>query len=210
MKRINILLIFFALILITIGLLIFATCWTFDTKSLISQYAGVLVTGIGFILAIYQYFHSENKKQKDYLDLIVETKTDNDYYSIKTQVLNKSGEIKDIVYAFALITPQDENIVNAIQTLVTFKQWDIEIKCSNHFFKLKEEITSLLLFEKMVIIPLSFYYSENIRIGNENPCYTYSFDNKTIGLDKGIYSVRFFIYPKIGYHRSTVDSLVIN
>ena len=45
-------------------------------------------------------------------------------------------------------------------------------------------------------------------IGNENPSYTYTFD-KNVGIDKGIYSVRFFIFPHVGYHRSTVDSLII-
>ncbi len=217
MKTTKILIIVFSICLIVIGLLIFTTCWTNETKSLISQYAGIIVTGIGFIIAIYQlkissnqYFDDLKKKNKDYLDLGIDTKFNDGVHSIKTQVINKSGEDKEIDYSFILITQQDSNIVSQVQELINVKGWDITMTCSNDFNKLKDYIDIPVLVNNSIgIIPLGFYYLENIRIGNENPCYTYSFDSNILGLKKGIYSARFFIYPKIGYHRSTVDSLII-
>ena len=208
MKRTNYLLLIFSLILIIVGLLIFIPCWSIETKSLISQYAGILVTGIGFIIAIYQYFDDVNKRKKDFLDLEVETKKDTEYYSIKTQVFNKSGENKDIDFSLILLTEQDKSVLQLIQSVIDEKQWNIKIGCTNDLNKLKKYVEEPLFYNSIGIIPLSFYFNENIRIGNESPCYTYTF-HRSVGLKKGIYSARFFIYPKVGYHRSTVDSLVI-
>jgi len=207
----------FSFCLIVIGLLIFATCWTNETKSLLSQYAGIIVTGVGFIIAIYQlrlstnqYFDDLKKKEKDYLDLIVESKTDENFHSIKTQVFNKSGKNKKIKYSFLLLTKQEDNIIEDIQSIIQHLNLDLQINCSNNFYQLKDFISKPLYIGNSIgFIPLEFYFKENIRISNENPCYTYSFDNNEIKLQKGIYSIRFFIYPKKGCHRSTVDSLII-
>jgi hypothetical protein len=217
MKTSKTLVILFSIFLIIIGILLFFTCWTNETKSLISQYAGVIVTGVGFIIAIYQlkltsdqYFADLIKNHKDFLDLEIQTSSVEGFYSVKTQVINKSGENKGIDFAFVLITEQEENIVNSIQTVIKIKRLNIEIKQSNDFDKLKDFIDRPTFINKSIgIIPIKFYYLENITIANENPGYTYTFDNSNIGLKKGIYSARFFIYPLIGYHRSTVGSLII-
>lgn len=217
MKRTNYLLTLFSILIIVIGILIFFTCWTNETKSLITQYSGVLVTGFGFIIAIYQlrlstkqYLDDIKKKEKDYLDLSIETKYLNDFYSLRTQVINKSREDKDIDYSFILISKQEDDILEKIQSIDDFLKLNEEIGCSNDFIKLKDKIEKPLIIDNSVcIIPLEFYFSENIRIGNENPSYTFSFHKDDIKLNEGIYSVRFYIFPKNGYHRSTVDSLIL-
>jgi hypothetical protein len=197
--------------------LIFATSWTNETKSLISQFAGIIVTGVGFIIAIYQlkfssnqYFEDLKKKEEDFLDLIIETKSDNDFHSIKTQVINKSGGDKDIDYSFLLITKQENNILTDIQIIIKHLNLDLQIDCTNKLNQLKRFISHPLFIDNSIgMIPLDFYFSENIGIGNESPGYTFTFNNKKIKLQDGIYSTRFFIYPTEGYHRSTVDSLII-
>jgi cell division protein FtsL len=217
MKKDVKLIIAFLAFLVLIGILIFATCWTNETKSLISQYAGIFVTGIGFIIAIYQlrlstnqYFDDLEKKKKDFLDLIIATKTLDEYNSIKTQVVNKSGEDKEIDYSFLLITKQEDNIIQTLQTAIEYFNLNLKINSTNDFNKIKNDILEPSFINNSIgIVPLEFYFSENIGIGNENPCYTYSFNNDKIKLQEGIYSVRFFIYPKEGYHRSTVESLII-
>lgn len=59
------LIISFSLFILLIGILLFLTCWKDETKSLIIQYAGVIVTGIGFIIAIYQLKFSTNQYFED-------------------------------------------------------------------------------------------------------------------------------------------------
>lgn len=204
--------------LITLGILIFLTCWDNEVKSQIFQFSGIVITGLGFFIAIYQlkitsnqYFADLKKKLKDYLDLSVETENIGTYYSIKTQVINKSGENKDIDYSFILITKQDENIIKKANQIAEFIQMEKTFEYSNCLNEFKNNLENPIFINNNIgIIPLDFYFSENISIGNENPSFTYSFDNRIAELGKGIYSVRFFIYPKEGYHRSTVDSLIVN
>jgi tRNA(Leu) C34 or U34 (ribose-2'-O)-methylase TrmL len=222
MKKTGYLITSFAIFLIIVGILIFCTDWTDKIRLLITNYAGVIVTGLGFVIAIYQlrfatnkYFEDIEKKNKDYLDLLIKTEKENDYYSIKTQVLNKSGEDKGIEYSFLLITKQDENINDKIAKIISEKKWSINITSANDLINFKGNIEAPLFWNNVLaIIPLKFYYEENLRIGNENPSYSYSFDNNIVKLQKGIYSVRFFVFPEQDtsshrYHRCTVDSLII-
>lgn len=174
-------------------------------KSLFVQFCVLLVMAIGSIFGFYKY----NQIKSEYLDLLVETKSENNIHSIKTQVFNKSGVKKSIEYAFILITRQEVNILDAISNFINTHNWDIDINCTDNFKCLRNRIEIPTLDNNMYIIPLRFYYSENIQIGNESPSYTYSFNNNDLNLECGIYSVRFFIYPKSGLHRSTVDSLII-
>lgn len=217
MKTNKILITGFSICMIIIGILIFATCWTNETKSLISNYAIIVVTGVGFLIAIYQlklstkqYFDDLEKKEKDYLDLRIETKTENDFHSIKTQVLNKSGSYKVIDYSFLLITKQERNFIDDVNSVIQHLNLDLQLDYTPNFNQLKNKIREPLFINNSIgIIPLEFFFSENIAISNENPCFTYSFDNRVINLQQGIYSVRFYIFPKEGIHRSTVDSLII-
>lgn len=217
MKKNKFLIASFSIFILLVGFLLFFTCWSDGTKSLISQYAGIIVTGIGFIIAIYQlrlstnqYFEDLEKKKKDYLDLTIDTKSMGKFHSIKTQVVNKSGEDKEIDYSFLLITKQDDDIIKKVQSVIKFLNLNLQINYTDDFKSLKNHIqTPLFINNSIGIIPLEFYFSENDGIGNENPGYIYSFNNKKIKLKKGIYSVRFFIYPENGLHRSTVGSLII-
>lgn len=84
---------------------------------------------------------------------------------------------------------------------------------TNEFELLKDQIETPIYTHNAAIIPLPFYYSENVRIGNENPGYSYMFDNNITNdgviLEEGKYSVRFFIFCKGKLHRSTADALVV-
>ena len=217
MKNNKCVVVFVFIVLMVIGLLLFTTCWMSGTKDLIVQYAGLVVTTLGFLIAINQlrlssdqYFADMKKKEKDYLDLTIDVYSSKKNHSIKTQVINKSGEDKVINFAFILITKQDANIVGELEQIVKTYNWNVNLEQrTNCFYLIKPHVKKPLFEKELCIIPLSFYYSENVRIGNENPCFTYTFNQDDVQLEKGIYSVRFFIYPDIGYHRCTVDSLIV-
>ena len=205
------------LFLLTLGILVFLTCWDKEIKSQILQFSGIIITGLGFFIAIYQlklssnqYFDDLRKKKENYLDLFAQTKYDNNYYSIKTQTKNNTGEVKDIDFSFILITKQENDIIEDVKKIIRLLKIDVTIEHSDDFVKLRNSIKEPTFIENSIgIIPLDFYYDENIQIGNENPSYTYTFDNNKIKLESGIYSARYYIYPKVGLLRSTSDSLII-
>ena len=206
-----------AAFLIILGVILFLTPWNLNIKGLIIQYAGIFLTGIGFYIAIYQlkiaskqYFEENKRKSENYLDLKLKVKQQGEIYKLATQVMNKSGEDKEIFFSFLLITKQEDNIIEKVNDFLQQHKIDDEMRYTNDFIRLRKYIWDPFHTERMAIIPLPFYYSENIYIGNESPGYTYAFDNAKTKLEKGIYSVRFFIYPRNGYHRSTTDSLIVN
>jgi uncharacterized protein YxeA len=193
-------------VLLAIASSLFFTNWDKDTKTLILQYFTLCVTALGFYIAIQQLI----KRRKHYLEILIDIKTSKPFYSIKTQVLNKSGDNKDISFAFLLITKQNSNIIYCANKVLNHLKANIKFNCSNDFVHFLNIINEPFFLENQIgIIPLDFFYSENIQIGNESPAYTFTFNNDTICLENDIYSVRFFVFPKDGYHRSTVESLII-
>ena len=85
------------------------------------------------------------------MDLEIKVKSEDDFLSIKTQVINKSGENKEIDFSFILITEQGENIISAIQRLIKDKNWEIDIKFSNDFNMLKKCVKTPLF---LITLPL--------------------------------------------------------
>jgi len=201
---------------VALGLLVFFTSFDEGLKSRILQFSGLLITTLGFLytiyefkIASYQYFDEKKRSLENYLDLELNVTQNLSYYSVKTRVLNKSGVDKRIYYAFLLLTKQDENIITKINSLL-----NTSFFYTNDFVNLNKLLGhNIIKSTDTAIIPLPFYYSENISIGNESPQYTFTFDNNIWKLKKGIYSVRFFIFPGLDevhqLHRSTVDSLVV-
>ena len=62
--------------------------------------------------------------------------------------------------------------------------------------------------EGRLLMPLPFYYSENIKIGDEKLSYRAPIDTQSIPSGTP-YSIRFFIGSRTRYHRSTQDSFVL-
>jgi len=81
------------------------------------------------------------------------------------------------------------------------------INSTNDFEKLNSEKT-IYLDRQIAFIPLEFYYSENIDIADEELTYRCFLDKEK--LEKGQYSVRFYLFGQKRYHRSTQDLLIIN
>jgi len=54
--------------------------------------------------------------------------------------------------------------------------------------------------EGRAIIPLTYYYLENIRVGDERLTYSRSIDLSRF--PQGTYAIRFYVEPKRRYYRS--------
>lgn len=199
------------IILAVIGLVIFIVKWGMDLKYLMVQFLTFFVTGLGITIALLEYHNSIKSKTKNYLELFIKVSSDQIYHSINTQISNKSGEDKKINFSFLLISRQNESLKTIVDLILKSKHSPIKIKVLNELYLLKELFPiSTFIDNALGVIPLNFYYDENYRIENESPTYTYTFDNNEIKLDKGIYSVRFFVFFNEKYlHRIACDSLII-
>lgn len=127
--------------------------------------------------------------------------------SAKTIVDNKGSRSKKIDNALLLIGPESESPIETFNQL--FKSIGNERKVIS-----TNEIAETKLEEQCsdnngrAIIPLSFYYSENVSVGDEQLSYRAPINSDGIEAGK-TYSVRFFVYGEGRLHRSTHDSFSI-
>jgi hypothetical protein len=84
-----------------------------------------------------------------------------------------------------------------------------DINKTHHFYEFKG-IPVPFYLDKYAIIPLPFYYSENIDISNETTEYTIPVDTRLLQSPE-VYSVRFFVFddPKKHWHITTQTILQI-
>jgi hypothetical protein len=113
---------------------------------------------------------------------------------------------KKISNAFVIITPENSGLLDAGRRISQHIGNEKKVYYTNHFEHLESE-EPIYIDRSIAFIPLSFYYSENIAIGDEKLTYCCSVD-KTM-LNPGRYSVRFYIFSKGRYHRSTQNLLTI-
>ena len=185
--------------------------WMLYTQVVKIETLIAVVSAIFSCITTINKIPSSIKNQSKYLDLSLKTEEKDTYYSIYTQVINKTEDRQPIDYAFLLISEQDNwsNIIRIIN-----HKYGLNIYSTNDLIETKKLSDEPLWFPeyRSGIIPLPFYYNENLEIADESPAFTYSFNNREINLPPNIYNVRFYIFPndKERYHRSTVGSLIIS
>lgn len=142
-----------------------------------------------------------------YLKIKVEASNDNDSYSIYTEIENVNKIIdKKISNAFIIVSPENLKLFSAGQLIANQLKIGLKVYSTTQFEYIKSN-GPVYIDKQVAFIPLSFYYDENIRIGDEKLTYRCTLDNNQ--LDKGNYSVRFFIYGENRLHRATQDLISI-
>jgi hypothetical protein len=127
------------------------------------------------------------------------------WISALTMADNKGNRPKPIEFACLLVGPEDENPVETATTLATTLDLKVLINHTNDIEMLKNASCVPFYSNGRALLPLPFYYSENIDIADETLTYRAPID--TSKLNPGVaYSVRFFIFLKGRLHRSTHDS----
>lgn len=163
-----------------------------------------LIGGLAGFAALTWKIYEELKV---YLRLKVETIKDGNRYSVLTEIENISRfSDKKIDNAFLIINPENSDIIEVANTIRENLAIDATINYTNDFEHLKTE-EPIYVNRNVAFIPLTFYYSENVAIGNEKLTYRCSIDSHN--LENGNYSVRFFLFGEKRYHRSTQDLLTI-
>jgi hypothetical protein len=167
-----------------------------ETIKLIGGLAGL--TALGF-----KIFEEMN----GYLKIKIEANNENDRCYVRTEIENTSKwSRKNIDNAFIIVSPGNGDLIESGQLIAQCLGIKARIENTNDFGKLISS-QSIYYKEQYAFIPLDFYYSENIAIGDEKLTYCCSIDNTQ--LQVGCYSVRFYIYQKNRYHRSTQDLMMI-
>ncbi len=125
--------------------------------------------------------------------------------SVLTSVENKSSRPKTLKNTFLLVGPEEEAPLETAKLLLNCMDSPMELHCTNDLS---------MIFAKApvysggrALIPLPFYYSENVGIGDETLTYRAVIKASKL-LSDTPYSVRFFLFTNGRLHRSTHDSFV--
>lgn len=167
-----------------------------------------VLTKIGSFAGLVTLIWKIVEERNTYLILKVETKKVDGEYSVLTQIQNSNKiAAKKIDNAFLIISPENESLIPVGQRIAQRLHINEDFTTTNDFKKLFGE-ESIYIDKEVVFIPLSFYYSENVDIADEQLTYRCSVDKEELA--KGTYSVRFYLFGEDRLHRSTQDLLVIS
>lgn len=166
--------------------------------------AGLLefVTIVGAGLGIFTFGWKILDVLSSYLYIDIDVGERSEHYQIiKTKVENKSKKSKKIDNALLLIGPEQEKPGETYNKLMELGKKRYRAENTNEIAEKKLE-KQIVDNEGRIVMPLPFYYSENLQIGDEAVNYYAPINTKN--MQEGTpYSARFFIGVKGRYHRST-------
>lgn len=182
-------------------LLVFNTKLSNEVKIATIQ---LLVTFLASLVALWSYIRFKNKENTlnekehdDFVKIYVKSIINKRVIKIKTKIENHVNTNKRIKFAFLIISKKEIDFIETIENFINKK-----IPYTNNLEELIDYNEFAL--DNLAFIPMSYYYKENIGVGNED--LTFSHLLNTHKLTTGIYEVRFFVYSLEGhYHRSVQD-----
>jgi len=122
-----------------------------------------------------------------------------------TSVENKANRSKHITYAVLLVAPEGEDPVVSANKIAPSIGYADELKFTNDIAKLRLDHPAYA--EGRALIPVRFYYLENIDVGDETLSYRVPIEARRLN-SRIPYAVRFFIFAERRLHRSTQDCFV--
>ena len=170
-----------------------------NTLSMIGAALGVIAFFWNVINAFANYLH---------IDLAVEQKELNSksYITALATVDNKGSLSKRIEYASVLIGPEDEGPVATAKHIA--KQMKIDPDRISFTNDISLLVTPIALYAKdgqRALIPLPFFFNEQVTMGDETLKYRCTIDKSKLAKNSS-YSARFFVFGKYRLHRCTHDS----
>jgi hypothetical protein len=123
-----------------------------------------------------------------------------------TAIENKGNRSKPVSYAMLLIGPESESPIKTAKILATQAGYEGQIRDTN-------DLELFVVHEVVAVggrrlIPLPFYYSENIDIADEGLTYRAAINIENFA-PATPYAIRFFVFAAGWLHRSTHDAIVI-
>lgn len=164
---------------------------------------GEIVKTLGGVAGVVALSWKIFEEVRGYLKIRVQATKQDNAYSIQTEIENTNKwKSKKIDNSFLIVSKEHTDLINFGKQIAKELGVGGEIFSTNQFENLKSK-KPIYIDRKIAFIPLDFYFSENITIGDEKLTYRCSIDDTQ--LEKGNYSVRFYIYGEKRYHRSTQD-----
>lgn len=122
-----------------------------------------------------------------------------------TAVENKGNRAKNIAYAVLLVGPESEDPISSARRVAAGAEYSGDLESTNQleFFRLDHPVYT----EGRALIPLPFYYSENIDVADETLTYRAPIDSRRLEPEIP-YAVRFFVFCEGRLHRSTHDAFI--
>ena len=164
--------------------------------------SAAVVTAIAAVVATIGGFRQGLLSWRSYLHIGIHVDSVyNGFLTVMTVVENKGLGRKELENALLLIGPENES------PLDTMSKIGLLVDSTNDIMKYR--IGSIIWGPKgRCLIPLDFYYSENVWIADEKVSYRVPI--RTRGMKKGKpYSVRFFVGTPGRLHRSTQDCFIL-
>lgn len=167
-----------------------------ETLKIVGSLLGILAFG----WKVWDIFSS-------YLYISVSVDVTNDeFISALTIVENKSPKVKSVDNAILLVGPESEDPIETFNRISEHSNLGITAKYTNDIVR-KRLDGSAYGVNGRAVIPLPFYYSENVDIGDERLSYRAPIDLGEVEAGKP-YSVRFFLWAHPRLHRSTQDCFI--
>lgn len=185
------------LLIILFGLGILKLNLTYNTTSFgngeeaVIAFMQLILTVLIAIVGVYLFLFKNNEEKRNYLRLqlnVVEPE-DTSYIKLRTEVINTTSQDRKIHSAFLIITCKDTNLLVEINY-----NMKTDFKFTNDLHRLKNNCA--VYKENFAFIPLPYYTSENIWVGNEHLIFEYPFSNDKTHLrdEYRFYDARFFVF----------------
>ena len=156
---------------------------------------------VGALLGIAAFVWKVHDLFVAYLHIALEISQSKDNVFATATVENKSLLRKRIDNALLLVGPESESPLETFKRVSDENAWGITATSTNDIAAHRIEGTAVASKGRQVV-PLSFFYSENLAIADERLSYCAPLSLESV--EAGVpYSVRFFVSGKERLHRST-------
>lgn len=170
-----------------------------DIVGLIGGFLGIIAFVWRIIDELQSYLH---------LALHVEANDQKGIVTALTTVENRGSRRKNLDYALLLIGPEAESPLKTGREIAMFIGSNIEISSTNDLVEHLRFNEPIYTDTGRAVIPLPFFYSEQVRIADETLTYKTLIDPSKMKKGES-YAVRFFIEDEKRLHRSTQDLFVL-
>jgi hypothetical protein len=119
-----------------------------------------------------------------------------------TTIENKRTRKMKMSNTLLLVSPEAMSPIEASRIVARTSGYSGQLDYTNDIEKLR--LDNPVYVDGCAVIPLHFYFSENVRVGNEMLTYRAPVDVSRLLLDTE-YSVRFYIFGERRLHRSVQD-----
>lgn len=157
---------------------------------------------VGGASGIFALILRQRDRRKSYLHIHVKVEViRTNFVTALVTVENRIVKRNDLINACLLIGPEDEDPMETARLLGYGVCSTNDIAKIQIGHRIEDEVGRSY-------IPLPFFYEENLAISDET--ITYRTPINTTNVQTGIaYSVRLFVRPKVGYHRTTQDCFMM-